>query len=52
MSYYFRKLGKIRQKFSSAAVVIGALRVKQMREKMTVVVDGGKRIDIDIFFPG
>ena len=27
MSYFFRKLGKIRQNLSSAAVVIGALRV-------------------------
>ena len=52
MSYFFRKLGKIRQIFSSAAVVIGALRVKQMRENLTVLVDGGKRIDIDIFLPG
>ena len=38
------------ENFLSAAVVIGALRVKQMREKMTVVVDGGKRIDIDNYF--
>ena len=28
MSYFFQKLGKIRQNLSSAAVVIGALRVK------------------------
>ena len=28
MPYFFRKLGKILQKLSSAAVVIGALRVK------------------------
>ena len=36
MSYFFRKLEKIRQNLSSAAVVIGALRVKSAAGTMSV----------------
>ena len=32
MPYFFRKLGKMSQNVSSAAVVIGALRVKAWNE--------------------
>ena len=41
MPYFFRKLGKVSQNLSSAAVVIGALRVKfgrcVMHETMVII---------------
>ena len=36
--FFFRKLGKMLQNLQSAAVVIGALRIKQMSEQTTKVM--------------